>query len=76
VPTFRELGYNWVDGAYRGIGVPKSTTPAVRKQVSDMMDAINKDPEMRKKMTEQGFEVTDITVEMMPAFMKSARRNT
>ena len=70
VPTFRELGYNWVDGAYRGIGVPKSTTPAVRKQVSDMMDAINKDPEMRKKMTEQGFEVTDITVEMMPAFMK------
>ena len=44
VPTFKELGFNWVDGAYRGIGVPKSTPPAVRKQVSDMMDAINKDP--------------------------------
>ena len=27
VPTFRELGVNWVDGAYRGIGVPKSTPP-------------------------------------------------
>jgi tripartite-type tricarboxylate transporter receptor subunit TctC len=70
VPTFRELGFNWVDGAYRGIGVPKSTPPAVRKQVSDMMEAINKDPEMRKKMFEGGFEQTDITVEMMPAFMK------
>jgi tripartite-type tricarboxylate transporter receptor subunit TctC len=70
VPTFRELGYNWVDGAYRGIGVPKSTPPAIRKQVSDMMDALNKDPGMRKKMYESGFEVTDITVEMMPAFMK------
>ena len=70
VPTFRELGFSWVDGAYRGIGVPKSTPPAVRKQVSDMMEAINKDPEMRKKMFEGGFEVTDITVEMMPAFMK------
>jgi tripartite-type tricarboxylate transporter receptor subunit TctC len=70
VPTFRELGYNWVDGAYRGIGVPKSTPPAVRKQVSDMMDAINKDPELRKRMFEGGFEVTDITLEMMPAFMK------
>ena len=70
VPTFRELGFNWVDGAYRGIGVPKSTPPAVRKQVSDMMDALNKDPEMRKKMYELGFEVTDITLEMMPAFMK------
>jgi tripartite-type tricarboxylate transporter receptor subunit TctC len=70
VPTFKELGYNWVDGAYRGIGVPKSTPPAVRKQVSDMMDVLNKDPEMRAKMFEGGFEVTDITLEMMPAFMK------
>jgi tripartite-type tricarboxylate transporter receptor subunit TctC len=70
VPTFRELGLNWVDGAFRGIGVPKSTPPAVRKQVSDMMDAINKDPELRQRMFEGGFEVTDITLEMMPAFMK------
>jgi tripartite-type tricarboxylate transporter receptor subunit TctC len=70
VPTFKELGMNWVDGAYRGIGVPKSTPPAVRKQVSDMMDSINKDPEHRKKMFEGGFEVTDITLEMMPTFMK------
>jgi tripartite-type tricarboxylate transporter receptor subunit TctC len=70
VPTFKELGFNWVDGAYRGIGVPKSTPPAVRKQVSDMMDAINKDPELRKRMTDDGFEVTDITLEMVPAFMK------
>jgi tripartite-type tricarboxylate transporter receptor subunit TctC len=23
VPTFKELGVDWVDGAYRGIGVPK-----------------------------------------------------
>ncbi len=70
VPTFRELGLDWVDGAYRGIGVPKSTPPAVRKQVSDMMDAVNKDPELRKRMQEGGFEVTDITLEMIPAFMK------
>jgi tripartite-type tricarboxylate transporter receptor subunit TctC len=70
VPTFRELGINWVDGAYRGIGVPKSTSPSMRKQVSDMMDAINKDPELRKRMQDGGFEVTDITLEMVPAFMK------
>jgi tripartite-type tricarboxylate transporter receptor subunit TctC len=70
VPTFKELGYNWVDGAYRGIAVPKSTPAAVRKQVSDMMDAINKDPELRKRLTDDGFEITDITYEMVPAFMK------
>ena len=70
VPTFKELGVDWVDGAYRGIGVPKSTPPDVRKKVSDMMDAINKDPELRKKMVDGGFEVTDISLDKMPAFMK------
>ena len=69
VPTFKELGMNWVDGAYRGIAVPKSTSPAVRKEVSAMMDAINKDPELRRRMTEGGFEVTDIGIEAIPAFM-------
>ncbi len=71
VPTFKELGIDWIDGAYRGIGVPKSTPPEVRKQVSDMMDAINKDPDLRKRMFEGGFEVTDISLEKMPAFMKA-----
>ena len=70
VPTFRELGLNWVDGAYRGIAVPKSTPPDVRKQVSDMMDAINKDPELRRRMVEGGFEVTDIAIDQIPAFVK------
>ncbi|HTR56647.1 MAG TPA: tripartite tricarboxylate transporter substrate binding protein [Casimicrobiaceae bacterium] len=70
VPTFRELGVDWVDGAYRGIGVPKSTPPELRKQISDMMDAINKDPDSRRKMFELGFEVTDIGYDQMPKFLK------
>ena len=47
-PTFRELGFDWVDGAYRGIAVPKSTPEAVRKQISDLFLKINSDPEHRK----------------------------
>ena len=70
VPTFKEIGLDWVDGAYRGIGVPKSTPAAVRKQVSDMMDAINKDPALRKQMADGGFEVTDIGLDKMGEFMK------
>jgi tripartite-type tricarboxylate transporter receptor subunit TctC len=70
VPTFKELGGNWVDGAYRGVAVPKSTPENVRKQVSDMMDALNKDPELRKKMVDGGFEVIDIGYDKIPAFMK------
>jgi tripartite-type tricarboxylate transporter receptor subunit TctC len=73
-PTFRELGINWVDGAYRGIAVPKSTPPAVRKQVSDMMDVLNKDPETRQQMIDGGYEPVDITVDMIPAFMAERSR--
>jgi tripartite-type tricarboxylate transporter receptor subunit TctC len=69
-PTFKELGVNWVDGAYRGVAVPKSTPPDIRKKVSDMMDALNKDPELRKKMIDGGFEVIDVPVDKVPAFVQ------
>ncbi len=69
VPTFKELGFPWVDGAYRGLAVPKATTPETRKKVSDMLDALNKDPEMRQKMIDSGFEMVDIPYEKIPAFL-------
>jgi tripartite-type tricarboxylate transporter receptor subunit TctC len=69
VPTFREVGFNWVDGAYRGIAVPKPTPAALQKQVSDMMYAVNQDPEMRQKLTDGGYDVIDVTLEKMPAFL-------
>ena len=69
VPTFRELGVNWVDGAYRGIAVPKSTPREVQKQVSDMMYALNQDPDMRKKLADTGYDVIDVTLDKMPGFL-------
>lgn len=69
VPTFRELGYNWVDGAYRGVGLPKSASPEVRKRVADLWAALNKDPEMAKLAAGAGFELVDIGVDKMDAFM-------
>ena len=51
VPTFKELGYKWVDGAYRGVAVPKSDAGrGAPKQVSDMMAALNKEPQILKWM--------------------------
>ena len=70
VPTFRELGFKWVDGAYRGIGVPKSTPPEVRKRISDLWDALNNDPEMKKLAADSGFELVNVGVDKMDAFMK------
>jgi tripartite-type tricarboxylate transporter receptor subunit TctC len=69
VPTFRELGHNWVDGAYRGVAVPKSTPREIQKQVSDMMHALNQDPAMRKTLSETGYDVIDITLEQMSGFL-------
>jgi tripartite-type tricarboxylate transporter receptor subunit TctC len=74
VPTFRELGVEWVDGAYRGIGMPKSSTPEQRKRMSDLWAAINNDPEMKELAAKSGFELVNVGVDGMDAFMKERVR--
>jgi len=74
VPTFRELGADWVDGAYRGIGVPKATSPEVRKRLSDLWAALNNDPEMRVLAAKSGFELVNVGTEQMDAFMNDKIR--
>jgi tripartite-type tricarboxylate transporter receptor subunit TctC len=74
VPTFRELGTDWVDGAYRGIGVPKSTSPEARKRLSDLWAALNADPEMKALADKSGFELVNVGAEQMEAFMKDKIR--
>jgi tripartite-type tricarboxylate transporter receptor subunit TctC len=71
VPTFKELGVDWVDGAYRGIGVPKSTPPEARKRISDLWRALNNDPEMKELAAKSGFELVNVGVEEMDGFMAS-----
>jgi tripartite-type tricarboxylate transporter receptor subunit TctC len=74
VPTFKELGVNWVDGAYRGIGVPKATPPEARKRIADMWAALNNDPEMQQLAAKSGFELVNVGPEQMEAFMKEKAR--
>lgn len=75
-PTFNEVGLKWVGGAYRGIAVPKGTPENVRKDVSNMMGAINKIPEFVKRMTNDGFAQVDIPYEQIGAFMKEQIKDT
>jgi tripartite-type tricarboxylate transporter receptor subunit TctC len=70
VPTFKELGVDWVDGAYRGIGVPKSTPPEARKKLSDLWRALNTDTEMKDLAARNGFELVNVGLEEMDSFMK------
>ena len=70
VPTFRELGVDWVDGAYRGIGVPKSTPPEARRRLSDLWAQLNADPEMKELAARSGFELINVGMDQMDGFMK------
>jgi tripartite-type tricarboxylate transporter receptor subunit TctC len=74
VPTFRELGIDWVDGAYRGVGMPKSTPEDMRRRVSDMFSEIGRDADFRKKMTDQGLEIVDIGYDKMASFMEERKK--
>jgi tripartite-type tricarboxylate transporter receptor subunit TctC len=71
VPTFKELGFDWIDGAYRGIGMPKSTSPEARKRMSDLWASLNNDPEMKDLAFNSGFELVNVGVDNMDAFMKA-----
>lgn len=73
VPTFKEAGYDMVGGAFRGVGVPSDTPEEVRTQVSDALDAVNKDPEFIQRMEEGGFVVIDVPYSEVPAFMAERR---
>lgn len=73
-PTFKELGFDWVDGTIRGVAVPKSTPRDLQKKVSDLMYELNQDPAMRKKMSDLGYDLIDITLEKMPAYMAERTR--
>jgi tripartite-type tricarboxylate transporter receptor subunit TctC len=70
VPTFKELGFDWVDGAYRGIGMPKSTPPDARKRMSDLWATLNNDPEMKELAFKSGFELVNVGADRMDPFMR------
>jgi len=74
VPTFKELGVDWVDGAFRGIGVPKATPPEARKRLAEMFATLNADPEMKELAAKAGFELVNVGVDGMDAFMRTRTR--
>lgn len=70
VPTFKELGFDMVGGAYRGIALPDSASEETTQMWSDMISDINADPAFRQKMLDGGFAMLDIDKAGMEAFMQ------
>ena len=71
VPTFKELGFELVSGAYRGIAVPNSTPADVRAKLSDMIGKINSDENFQKKMLDGGFAMIDVAADKNAEFLKA-----
>jgi tripartite-type tricarboxylate transporter receptor subunit TctC len=68
-PTFKELGFNLVGGAYRGVAVPKSTPPDVQAKMAGILAKINADPGFIQKMEEGGFAMLNVGPDKMGSFM-------
>ena len=71
VPTFKELGFDMVGGAYRGIALPNTASAETTKMWSDMIGEINNDPAFIKKMIDGGFAMLDVDAAGMADFMKA-----
>ena len=56
-PTFQELGYDIVEGAYRGVSVPPNTPENIVKIIADAFEKVNKNPEFAKKMADLAFDL-------------------
>jgi tripartite-type tricarboxylate transporter receptor subunit TctC len=69
VPTFKELGFDMVGGAYRGMAAPNSASAETTKALSDAFEAVNKNEEFRQKMLDGGFALLDVGADDMADFM-------
>lgn len=55
VPTFKELGYDMADGAYRGVCVQEDTPQEIVDKLADAFAAVNEDPGLVEDFKKQAF---------------------
>ncbi|MCR4402865.1 MAG: tripartite tricarboxylate transporter substrate binding protein [Firmicutes bacterium] len=72
-PTFRELGYDIVEGAYRGVSVPPNTPDDIVKILADAFDKVNRNTDFQKKMQEMAFDLEFMGPEEYEKFVQSRR---
>ena len=73
VPTFKELGFDYVAGAYRGVTLPKDAPADVRQALSDIIGQINANQEFQQKMQDNGYVVVDVPSSEMEQFISDRR---
>ena len=70
MPTAAEAGLPGYEVAtWYAMWAPKGTPPEARKRLSDWWRALNNDAEMKDLAAKSGFELINVGVEEMDAFM-------
>jgi tripartite-type tricarboxylate transporter receptor subunit TctC len=69
VPTFRELGIDFVFGSWFGFFVPKDTPPALQKKIYDDLRAVIEMPETRAQIGKGGLRIQNMTQAEFKAFL-------
>jgi tripartite-type tricarboxylate transporter receptor subunit TctC len=70
VPTFKEQGYDIVEGAYRGVAAPPGTPDEIVKILANAFDKVMRDPEVKKKMDANAFKTEFLGPEASLALVK------
>jgi tripartite-type tricarboxylate transporter receptor subunit TctC len=72
-PTFRELGYDIVGGAYRGVAAPAGTPPEIVEQLAEVFGEVNE--RIRDQQEPIGFVMTHVTDEDAVDLVETMRQN-
>lgn len=75
VPTFREQGYDWTMGGWRGIGVPRDTPEAIRNLLGAALQRVATGAEFAGFMDRQGFDRTYAAADGFRASLAEADRS-
>lgn len=63
VPTFKELGYDFFYGAWRGIAVPKGTPQEVKDILENAFTTAMKSDAVKEQFSNSGFPITFMSAE-------------
>jgi tripartite-type tricarboxylate transporter receptor subunit TctC len=69
VPTFKELGYDYIEGAYRGLAAPPGTPDDVVQKLAEANLAVNEMPSFKNKLQDMGFQIINMGPEESEEFI-------
>jgi tripartite-type tricarboxylate transporter receptor subunit TctC len=75
VPTFRELGFEFVVSVWNGIFAPAGTPAAVVARLNSEANRAMNQPAVRERLTRLGFDLHGGTSEAFAAFLKDEAKS-